>query len=111
MLRERCEEVGRPFESIERTATGHYVIRDTAAAAEEAWSATAARHGLAGRVGSDGTDRGLTAGGSPAEIADYVAGFRGAGVGEVMFVFRDPFDLETIERIGEVKQALEGVAA
>ena len=111
VLRERCEEVGRPFDEIERTATGHFVIRDTAAAADEAWGAIAARHGLEGRMGSDGTDRGLTGGGSPAEIAEYVAGYRDVGVGEVMFVFRDPFDLETIERLGEVRAALDSVTA
>jgi F420-dependent oxidoreductase-like protein len=110
VLRERCEEVGRPFEAIERTATAHFVIRDTAALADEAWAAIAARHGLAGHLGSDGTDRGLTAGGSPAEIATYVSGYRDAGVSEVVFVFRDPFDLETIGRIGEVKRALAGAA-
>jgi F420-dependent oxidoreductase-like protein len=111
VLRERCEEVGRPFDAIERTATGHFVIRDTAASADDAWAAIAARHGLEGRMGSDGTDRGLTAGGTPAEIAEYVAGYRDVGVAEVMFVFRDPFDLETIERLDEVRAALESDTA
>jgi alkanesulfonate monooxygenase SsuD/methylene tetrahydromethanopterin reductase-like flavin-dependent oxidoreductase (luciferase family) len=112
VLRERCQEVGRPFEAIERTATGHFVIRDTAESAAQAWAGIAARHGLDARVPtSDGTDRGLMAGGSPAEIAAYVAGYRDIGLGEVMFVFRDPFDLETIERIGEVRAALDRVAA
>jgi hypothetical protein len=27
-------------------------------------------------------------------------------VGEVAFVFRDPFDLETMERLGEVRRLL-----
>ena len=51
---------------------------------------------------ADGTDRGLTVGGSPAEVAAYLDGYRQIGVGEIIFVFRDPFDLETIERLGEV---------
>ena len=35
-------------------------------------------------------------------------GYRRIGVGEVIFVFRTPFDHETIERIGEVRAALGG---
>ncbi len=106
ILRERCAEVGRPFEAIERTVTLHAVIRDTAEAAERAWAPIARRHGLEGRVGSDGTERGLTIGGSPAEVAAFVDGYRRIGVSEVILVFRDPFDAETIERIGEVRAAL-----
>ena len=103
VLRQRCDEIGRPFEQIERTVTAHVVIRDTPQQAREAWDAVAARHGLVGKVGSDGTDRGLTVGGPPDEIARYLDRYREDGVGEVMAVFRDPFDRETIERIGEVR--------
>jgi F420-dependent oxidoreductase-like protein len=106
ILRERCAEVGRPFEAIERTVTLHAVIRDTAEAADRAWAPIAKRHGLEGRVGADGTERGLTVGGSPAEVAAFVDGYRRIGVNEVILVFRDPFDAETIERIGEVRAAL-----
>jgi alkanesulfonate monooxygenase SsuD/methylene tetrahydromethanopterin reductase-like flavin-dependent oxidoreductase (luciferase family) len=106
VLRERCAEAGRPFAAIERTVTLHAVIRDTREAADRAWAPIAARHGLVGRVSVDGTEKGLTVGGSPDEVADYVDGYRRIGIGEVMFVFRDPFDLETIERIGEVRAAL-----
>jgi F420-dependent oxidoreductase-like protein len=106
ILRERCAEVGRPYEAIERTVTLHAVIRDTAEAADRAWAPIARRHGLEGRVGADGTERGLTVGGSPAEVAAFVEGYRRIGVSEVILVFRDPFDAETIERIGEVRAAL-----
>jgi len=106
ILRERCAEVGRPFEAIERTVTLHAVIRDTAEAADRAWAPIAKRHGLEGRVGADGTERGLTVGGSPAEVAAFVDGYRRIGVNEVILVFRDPFDAETIERIWEVRAAL-----
>jgi F420-dependent oxidoreductase-like protein len=106
ILRERCAEIGRPFAEIERTVTLHGVMRDTAAKAESAWDAVAQRHGLVGRVGSDGSDRGLTVGGPPSEVAAYLDGYRKIGVSEVTFVFRSPFDLETIERIAEVRAAL-----
>jgi F420-dependent oxidoreductase-like protein len=107
VLRERCAEIGRPFDEIDRTVTLHGVIRDDAAEAKAAWAETASRHGLAGRVGADGLDRGLTVGGSPADVAAYLDGYRRIGVAEAIVVFRHPFDLETIERIGEVRAALE----
>jgi alkanesulfonate monooxygenase SsuD/methylene tetrahydromethanopterin reductase-like flavin-dependent oxidoreductase (luciferase family) len=106
VLRVRCEEIGRPFEEIERTVTVHAVVRDTTELAIEAWVPIAERHGLVERVAADGTGRGLTVGGSPAEVADYLDGYRRIGVGEVVFVFRHPFDLETIGRIDEVRAAL-----
>lgn len=106
-LRERCSEAGRPFEDIERTVTIHAVVRDSVEAARQTWTETARRHGLEGRVGSDGTERGLTVGGPPDLVAAVVDEYRAVGVREVEFVFRDPFDHETIERLGEVRQALD----
>ncbi len=106
ILRERCAEIGRPFESIERTVTVHGVLRDSQDAAREVWTDTARRHGLEGRVGADGTDRGLTVGGRPDEVAAFLDGYARIGVSEVIFVFRAPFDTETIERIDEVREAL-----
>lgn len=108
VLRTRCDEIGRPFDDIERTVTVHAVVRDDAALALEAWTPIAERHGLTDRVGADGTDRELTVGGSPDEVAAYLEGYRRVGVGEVIFVFRHPFDIESIERIGEVRKALRG---
>ncbi len=110
ILAERCAEVGRPFAAIERTVTVHLVIRDTAEAARAAWAATAARHGLERRLASDGTEHGLTVGGSPTEVAAYLRGYREIGIGEVIVVFRDPFDRETIDRVGEVRAALAALA-
>jgi alkanesulfonate monooxygenase SsuD/methylene tetrahydromethanopterin reductase-like flavin-dependent oxidoreductase (luciferase family) len=107
VLRQRCDEVGRSFEEMERTVTTHIVVRDTAAEARDAWQAVAERHALLGKVGSDGSDRGLTVGGTPREVAAYLDRYRQIGAGEVMFVFREPFDIETIERIGEVRRELE----
>ena len=83
--------------------TTHIVIRDTTAAAEDAWDDMARRHGIVGRIGADGTGRGLTVGGPPDDIDAYLRGYREAGVGEVGVVFRAPFDLETIGRLGELR--------
>ena len=106
ILRERCSEAGRPFEAIERTVTIDGVIRDTADAARALWAGTARRHGIAVRKASDGSDRGLTVGGPPTDVARYLAGYREIGVGEVIFTFRAPFDVETISRLGELRAAL-----
>jgi alkanesulfonate monooxygenase SsuD/methylene tetrahydromethanopterin reductase-like flavin-dependent oxidoreductase (luciferase family) len=106
VLRQRCDEVGRPFDDIERTVTIHGVIRDDPAAAREAWAETARLHGLEGVAGSDGTDRGLTVGGTIDEVAALVDRYRQIGVREVIFTFRDPFDSETIERLGELRAAV-----
>lgn len=110
VLRTRCDEVGRSFDAIERTVTVHSVVRDTADLAAEAWTPIAERHGLIDRVATEGNGRGLTVGGSPAEVAAYLDGYRRIGIGEVIFVFRDPFDEETIERVGELRAALETIS-
>jgi F420-dependent oxidoreductase-like protein len=109
VLRERCAEIGRPFEAIDRTVTLHVVVRDTVVAARTAWDAIAARHGLVGRVAADGTGRRLSVGGPPDIVAAYLDDYRRIGVAEVILVFRDPFDHETIERLDEVRAALETI--
>jgi F420-dependent oxidoreductase-like protein len=108
VLRERCDEIGRDFDAIRRTVTMDVVIRDTEAAAAAAYAAVEETQGIAGRVGSDGTRRGLNAGGPPATIAAYVEAFAALGVSEVIWVFRSPFDLETMQRLPEVRAALGG---
>jgi alkanesulfonate monooxygenase SsuD/methylene tetrahydromethanopterin reductase-like flavin-dependent oxidoreductase (luciferase family) len=106
LLRDRCAEIGRPFDEIERTVTVHAVIRDTTRTATDAWAEIVRHHGIVGRVAADGTERGLTIGGSPSDVARYLTGYREAGIGEVIVVFRAPFDAETIERGGELREAL-----
>ena len=63
ILRQRCEEAGRPYVAIERTVTIDAVVRETEDEVAAAWGAIARRNGLEGRVGSDGSDRGLSVGG------------------------------------------------
>ena len=106
ILRERCAEAGRPFESIERTVTLDAIIRDEGAAAQDAWAETARIHGLEHRVGSDGSARDLSFGGSPADAAALLDRYDAIGVGEAIFTFRAPFDRETIGRLAELRAAL-----
>ena len=105
-LRQRCVEAGRPYESIERTVTIDAVVRHTRAAADAAWADIARRHDLEGRTGSDGSARGLSVGGPVADVADFLEDYARLGIAEIIFTFRDPFDLETIERVGELRAAL-----
>jgi hypothetical protein len=81
------------------------VIRDTPAAARDAWAETVRANGLEDQIGADGTERGLGFGGSPAAAAAFAAGYAAIGVREVIFTFRAPFDLETIGRLTEVRAA------
>jgi F420-dependent oxidoreductase-like protein len=106
VLEERCAEAGRDPAAIERTVTTHTVIRDTPEAAMTVWQEAARIHDLEGKPGSDGSDRGLTFGGSPADFGGLVRRYADAGLGEIIVVFRNPFDMETMERIGEVRAAL-----
>lgn len=105
VLRERCAEIGRPFEEIERTVTMDVVIRASESDAVRDFRVVEDRHGLRGRDASD-PERGLNAAGPPAVIADYVRRFEALGIAEVMWIFRSPFDLDTIARLGEVRAAL-----
>ena len=107
VLKERCEEIGRPFDSIERTVTMDVVVRDSEAAALAAFQAVEQRHGLQGRIDPEGRERYLSAAGDPAAIASYVRAFAELGITEVVWVFRSPFDLETIGRLTEVRSLLD----
>ena len=105
-LSERCAEESRPFDEIERTVTMDVVVRDGVEEARRAYAAIEQAHGLALDGGADATELGLNAGGPPSAIADYLRPFAALGIAEVMWVFRDPFDRETIERLPEVRAAL-----
>jgi F420-dependent oxidoreductase-like protein len=109
ILRERCAEAGRPFDAIERTVTVDAVMRDTPTAAREAWAETVAANGLEDQVGADGTDRGLGFGGPPVAAAAFAAEYEPIGIGEIIFTFRTPWDLETIRRLAEMRAALSAV--
>ena len=108
VLRQRCLEIGRDFDSIERTVTMDVVIRDSEADAVGAFTATLERHGLTGRVDKDGNPRGADLASGPAAAAAHLRQFVDLGLAEVIWVFRHPFDIETMYRLGEVRAALAG---
>lgn len=104
VLHQRCREVGRSFDSIERTVTINAVIRDTEAAAQVDWRVVAESNRIDPDVRSD--DVASVANGPPERIADVIREYQSAGIVEVMVVFRPPYDLETIERLAEVRAGL-----
>ncbi|TMC65805.1 MAG: TIGR03560 family F420-dependent LLM class oxidoreductase [Chloroflexi bacterium] len=104
-LRARCEEEGRRFEDIERTVTMDIVVRDDRASARRAYQEFASVHGLLddGREGR--SDRPDVAG-TARDAAAYVRRYQDIGVSQVMWIFRSPFDLETLAALGDVRAAL-----
>jgi F420-dependent oxidoreductase-like protein len=105
-LRLRCDEEGRRFEDIERTVMMDVVVRDDASTARAAYADVARRHGLEGAVGSDGSARGLSVGGPVEDVVAFLRPYADLGVGEVMWIFRDPYDYETMRRMAAVRSAL-----
>ena len=107
ILRQRCDEVGRPYDEIERTVTVDVLVRDSVQAAQAGWAGVARSYAIENRTSTDGEYRGMTVGGPVADVAQGLDAYRRLGVGELVFVFRHPFDLETIERLGEIRTAME----
>ena len=107
ILQERCAEIERPFDAIAKTVYMEVVIRASETEVRDYWTEVEDRHGIRGRVGSDGTPRLLNVGGGPEPVADYVRSFEALGIDEVMWIFRNPFDLETMARLSDVRRLLE----
>ncbi len=99
ILRERCAEIGRDPDTIERTVTIDLVIRDSRAAALEAYKAILA--------GSGGEFDESWAGpiGTPDEIADAIRPMNELGFRHILIDTPSPYDPETLDRIGEVHRA------
>ena len=108
MLRAHCQDLGRDEREIVRTVTQDAVIRDTTQAAQALYDEIAAIHGLAEKTGSESGAKYVLLVGPAGEIAERLRAFEAVGVDEVIWIFRHPFDLETIGRIGEVREALAG---
>jgi len=104
VLRQRCEEIGRDYGTIERTVTMDVVIRDTEDRARSGFDDVKARHDGARR--SDGSEREATAAGPPNVVARVMGEYEATGIAEVMWIFRSPFDLETMAHLSDVRAAL-----
>ena len=111
ILRQRCAEVGRAYAEIERTVTVDVLVRHSVEAAQAGWTEIARSYEIENRTSPDGEYRGLTVGGPVADVAAGLDAYRRLGIGELVFVFRHPFDLETIDRLGEIRAAMEALSS
>jgi len=103
VLGEHCNAVGRDIATIERTISFPIVIRDDAAAAGNAFEALLHHNGL-----TEMTTVPVLLG-PPAAIAEALRPFLAMGFGHVMVRLPAPYDRETIDRIGEVREAVATV--
>ena len=101
ILREHCLEVGREQAAIERTVSFPIVIRDDPEEARRALAAILVQNGI------DRLEGVPILLGPPGLIAERLAPYRSLGMAEVVVRLPAPYDRETIERIGEVRAALD----
>jgi alkanesulfonate monooxygenase SsuD/methylene tetrahydromethanopterin reductase-like flavin-dependent oxidoreductase (luciferase family) len=102
ILREHCAAVGRDQSEIERTTTVDIVIRNTRDAALAVYKGRLAAHGEE----FDETWNYFC--GTPAAIADGLQPLVELGFRHIFVDTPAPYDLETIDRIGEVLEHLNG---
>ena len=95
-----CDAVGRDEREIERTFNGNVVIRDSRDEALRAWTGWLEAHRP-----QSGEDR-LNAFGTVEEVAEQLDRYRAAGFDHAVLIFRSPFDLETMDRLPELRAAL-----
>jgi F420-dependent oxidoreductase-like protein len=103
ILREHCAAVGRDDASIERTFTMNVVVRDTADKAAAAWDSYMKAH-------QPTNWESRVALGRPDEIAAALAGYAAVGFRHPILVFRSPWDFETIDRLGDIREELIALA-
>jgi alkanesulfonate monooxygenase SsuD/methylene tetrahydromethanopterin reductase-like flavin-dependent oxidoreductase (luciferase family) len=104
ILVEHCAAVGRDQATIERTFTMNVVARESRAEAEAAWESYRATH-------EPDAWESRVALGRAEEIAAALADYAAVGFRHPILVFRTPWDLETIERLGEIREELAGLAS
>ncbi|MEA2654516.1 MAG: hypothetical protein QOI37_1743 [Chloroflexota bacterium] len=102
ILAEHCADVGRDIATIEKTLSYPITIRDTHAAAEAAYGTLLAANGIDDMEGS------AVLLGSPAEVADALRPYLELGFETFIVRMPAPYDRETIERMAEVRELLDG---
>jgi alkanesulfonate monooxygenase SsuD/methylene tetrahydromethanopterin reductase-like flavin-dependent oxidoreductase (luciferase family) len=100
ILDQRCAELGRDPAGIERTVSFPIVIRDQQADAAAVWRRMMATNGIE----SAGNVPHLL--GSPQVVADAIRPYLSIGFTTVICRMPAPFDRETVDRVGEVRELL-----
>ena len=99
-LREHCTAVGRDFDAIERTISFPMLIRDDRAAAEAAFADRLAHNGI-----ETMTEVPIILG-APEAVATELRPFLDLGFAHVIVRMLPPYDRQTIDRLGELREAL-----
>jgi alkanesulfonate monooxygenase SsuD/methylene tetrahydromethanopterin reductase-like flavin-dependent oxidoreductase (luciferase family) len=100
-LDQLCAEAGRDSRSIERLFMRNVMVRATLEQAEAEWNRTDAIHGE-----QHTNTEWLQIGGQPDAVAAEFRKYADAGCQHATIPFREPFDLETIESLPLVREAL-----
>jgi alkanesulfonate monooxygenase SsuD/methylene tetrahydromethanopterin reductase-like flavin-dependent oxidoreductase (luciferase family) len=101
ILAEHCADVGRDISAIEKTLSYPIILRDSRAEAEVAHRAQLAHNGLED-IGAP------VLLGSPTEVADALRPYIELGFETVIVRMPAPYDRETIDRMAEVRELLDG---
>jgi alkanesulfonate monooxygenase SsuD/methylene tetrahydromethanopterin reductase-like flavin-dependent oxidoreductase (luciferase family) len=103
-LRERCAEEGRDPAEIEPTFTMNVVVRTTKSEADAVWNSYLELHrptAWESRVAL----------GPPADVARALVAYAEVGFRHPIFVFRSPWDLETLSQLGAIREELAGLVS
>jgi alkanesulfonate monooxygenase SsuD/methylene tetrahydromethanopterin reductase-like flavin-dependent oxidoreductase (luciferase family) len=100
-MRERCAEIGRDPDTIEKTASVDMILRDSREAALERYAEVAALGGFE----ADTEDAPHV--GTPAQVAENLRPYLELGFRHILVDLPSPYDAETIDRIGEVLELLD----
>ena len=101
LLRAACTAIGRDEREIERTVNLNVVIRRDRETAARAWRDWSRVH--TPRRGEDALD----AYGSVDDVVETMAAYRAVGFAHQVLIFRTPFDYDTLERLPELRAAVE----
>jgi len=102
ILGEHCADVGRDPATIEKTISFPILLRDDRAEAERVYAEHLAING------TDSMGSGPALRGSPDEVAEAIRPFVTLGFETVICRMSAPYDDETIDRMAEVRERLDG---
>ena len=104
ILRRHCDAIGRDPSEIERLTNRWVVLRDDPAEARRAFESSLARHSIVSY------DDAIVVLGSPADAAHQLASTVQSGFGHIVCSILDATDLESISRLGEMREWLHEIA-
>lgn len=104
VLRQHCSAIGRDPAEIERLTNRWIVLRDDPAEARRAFESSLARHSIVSY------DDAIVVLGSPADAAHQLSSTVQSGFGHIVCSILDATDVESISRLGEMRDWLDEIA-